>query len=78
VSTYFTEREFHIVALMKTMTLNEIAKELDISRSNLDSTLTRLRDKIEKIERSHNIAANWKDGRKNPRADKILRRQKDI
>lgn len=77
MSTYYTEREFKIVSLMKALELNEIASELGISRSNLDSGLTRLRDKIEKVEKSHNIAANWKDSKRNPRAAKILRRQKD-
>uniref|UniRef100_A0A6M3M9V2 Putative HNH endonuclease n=1 Tax=viral metagenome TaxID=1070528 RepID=A0A6M3M9V2_9ZZZZ len=64
--------EHTLMELLKTMTVEEAAKELNTSISHINQTLCRIRNKIEKDQNTLNVAANWM---KHKRPAKLLRRQ---
>jgi len=74
--TYLTQKEYEILEYLKTKTVNETAKTMDISSSNIYATLYNIRNKDEKSRNTINYLNNLKDSGKNPRLAKMLRRAK--
>lgn len=72
--TYLTEKEYTVLESLKTLTVNETAKEMNISSSNVYATLYRIRNKDEKSRNTINYLNNLKDSKKHPRLAKMLRR----
>ena len=78
-TSYFTQREFEIIQLLKTMEPREVAVELGYRNVQvIYNVLYNLRNKIEKAHTTVNIANNWKDSKRNPRTAKLLRRSKNV
>ena len=71
----FTRRELQYIESLKTRTIEETAKRFGVTRSAVDSMLSRVRDKIERAHGTVNLATVWKDSKRNPRLAKLLRRQ---
>lgn len=76
--TYLNQREYTILEYLKTMTVNETAKEMDISSSNIYATLYNIRNKDEKSRNTVNLLNNLKDSKKHPRLSKLLRRAEPL
>ena len=77
--TYFTQREFEVIHLLKTMESKEVASELGYKNVQMIyNLLYKIRNKIEKAHATVNVSNNWKDSRKNPRTAKLLRRAKNV
>lgn len=72
--TWLTQKEYEILENLKTRTVNETAKEMDISSSNIYATMYNIRNKDEKSRTTVNYLNNLKDSHKNPRLAKMLRR----
>lgn len=73
-TTLFSKREFEIATLLKDNDIEDVAKILKTTRATIDTTLYRMRNKLEKAINTVNTANNWKDSSKNPRLAKLLRR----
>lgn len=76
--TYLTQKEYEILEHLKTKTVNETAKIMEISSSNIYATLYNIRNKDEKSRNTINYLNNLKDSGKNPRLAKLLRRQEPL
>lgn len=72
---HFTTREMNIISYLKTHTINQTAEKFGVPRHSIDKTLYRIRNKIEWADGTFHLAAVWKDGKRNPRLAKLLRRQ---
>lgn len=80
----FTHREVRVIEYLKNHTILETADHFNpknvglppnIRRRAIDKILYRVRNKIEVADGTFHLAAVWKDGKRNQRLAKLLRRQ---
>ena len=71
----FTKHELQVIEYLKNHTIIETAKHFEVKRGSVDYILWNVRNKIEKADGTFHLAAVWKDGKRNPRLAKLLRRQ---
>lgn len=74
----WSEDEFKFIELLKTKDVYEAEKIMGWTRGYGYRRLQLMRQKIEKAHNTVNIANNWKDSKKNPRAAKLLRRARNV
>jgi len=73
MTTKFSEGEYKLAELLKTMEIKAAAKEMGITPKHAYQILYRMRNKIDAARELSNTAANMM---KNKRLAKLLRRQK--
>jgi hypothetical protein len=71
----FTKRQLLIIDSLKTRTIKETAKHLNMKRGAVDGVLFRIRNEINRAQGTVNLSTHWKNSKENPRLAKLLRRQ---
>ena len=72
--TWLNDKEYEILENLKTKTVNETAKIMEISSSNIYATLYNIRNKDEKSRGTVGFLNNLKNSGIYPRLGKLLRR----
>lgn len=72
---HFTKHELQVIEYLKNNNIKDTAKHFGVKRGAIDYILWNARNKIERADGTFHLAAVWKDGKRNPRLAKLLRRQ---
>ncbi len=71
----FTKHELQVIEYLKNHNIKDTAEHCGVKRGSVDYILWNVRNKIERADGTFHLAAVWKDGKRNPRLAKLLRRQ---